>query len=364
MRRTVGRAICLQRQQHQPIPLPPGRPLALPGSSTRRRRYSAVSPAALLRGSSAEHSREALARRQSEWEALRGVMIALQEELDWECYRLYGLLGDDLTQRPKSAKGGGEKENEENLCAFPPLREAFPIALRGTGVRDRPGAEDRPGRANPPGLSGTARRRSPSCHRLAARLPQARRAADRGDRESSEHRPNREPEYKRRWNTEPWHSQLERAMREWLLAASRAISTSTGGCQPPSVLRPLGDIASSPCQAGRRGRPRRRFSPHRRALPGRSGLRRAQAGRRAGPRRERAPVAGPPLQSFRAAEAARVGEDLGVAARGRPARRARQPPPEAIPVPPKYTSADFISSGGARYWALRGKLDVPKERHG
>ncbi|MCC9608565.1 BREX-2 system adenine-specific DNA-methyltransferase PglX [Blastopirellula sp. JC732] len=34
----------------------------------------------------------------------------------------------------------------------------------------------------------------------------------------------------------------------------------------------------------------------------------------------------------------------------------------AIPVPPKYTSGDFLSSGGARYWALRGKLDVPKER--
>lgn len=33
-----------------------------------------------------------------------------------------------------------------------------------------------------------------------------------------------------------------------------------------------------------------------------------------------------------------------------------------IPVPPKYTSADFISTGGARYWSLRGKLDVPKER--
>ncbi len=33
-----------------------------------------------------------------------------------------------------------------------------------------------------------------------------------------------------------------------------------------------------------------------------------------------------------------------------------------IPVPPKYASADFISSGGARYWNLRGKLDVPKER--
>ncbi len=37
-------------------------------------------------------------------------------------------------------------------------------------------------------------------------------------------------------------------------------------------------------------------------------------------------------------------------------------PSRDIPVSPKYTSADFLSSGGARYWALRGKLDVPKER--
>ncbi len=34
----------------------------------------------------------------------------------------------------------------------------------------------------------------------------------------------------------------------------------------------------------------------------------------------------------------------------------------SIPVPPKYKSSDFISTGGARYWSLRGKLDVPKER--
>lgn len=33
-----------------------------------------------------------------------------------------------------------------------------------------------------------------------------------------------------------------------------------------------------------------------------------------------------------------------------------------IPVPPKYTSSDLISTGGAKYWKLRGKLDVPKER--
>ena len=31
----------------------------------------------------------------------------------------------------------------------------------------------------------------------------------------------------------------------------------------------------------------------------------------------------------------------------------------SIPVPPKYTSADFLKTD---YWRLRGKLDVPKER--
>lgn len=41
---------------------------------------------------------------------------------------------------------------------------------------------------------------------------------------------------------------------------------------------------------------------------------------------------------------------------------ARLPKPPDIPVPPKYKSSDFISTGGARYWSLRGKLDVPKER--
>jgi hypothetical protein len=37
-------------------------------------------------------------------------------------------------------------------------------------------------------------------------------------------------------------------------------------------------------------------------------------------------------------------------------------PTGTIPVPPEYKSSDFISTGGARYWSLRGKLDVPKER--
>ena len=41
------------------------------------------------------------------------------------------------------------------------------------------------------------------------------------------------------------------------------------------------------------------------------------------------------------------------------AKRAKQHAVGDIPVPPKYTSADFLSGD---FWRLRGKLDVPKER--
>ncbi len=34
-----------------------------------------------------------------EWNSLRHQMIALQEDLDWECYRLYSLLTKDLCCR-------------------------------------------------------------------------------------------------------------------------------------------------------------------------------------------------------------------------------------------------------------------------
>ena len=41
------------------------------------------------------------------------------------------------------------------------------------------------------------------------------------------------------------------------------------------------------------------------------------------------------------------------------AKRANQKVVGDIPVPPKYTSADFLDKN---HWRLRGKLDVPKER--
>ena len=49
-----------------------------------------------------------------------------------------------------------------------------------------------------------------------------------------------------------------------------------------------------------------------------------------------------------------MGADLGP-----PAEEDRTERRLDIPVPPNYTSADFVKNS---YWRLRGKLDVPKER--
>ena len=42
-------------------------------------------------------ARNSLEAHESHTRKIRARMIAVQEELDWECYRLYGLIEDDLT---------------------------------------------------------------------------------------------------------------------------------------------------------------------------------------------------------------------------------------------------------------------------
>ena len=51
----------------------------------------------------------------------RAQMIALQEELDWQCYRLYGLIEEDLTQSCKDAKED-RKLLDAELPTVPPLQ--------------------------------------------------------------------------------------------------------------------------------------------------------------------------------------------------------------------------------------------------
>jgi hypothetical protein len=171
-----------------------------------------------------------------------------------------------------------------------------------------------------------------------------------------------QPEYKRRWNTESWESQLERALREWLLLRLESYLDFDGRMTDAAEANkrpvPLGDVAMySIAQLADAARRDPQFMevgelyrddpafdvqslveelvaaecvPH---LPI---LRYKDSGFRKRAEWEK---------TWDLQRREDAGESVGT-----------------IPVPPKYTSADFISTGGARYWSLRGKLDVPKER--
>jgi hypothetical protein len=181
-----------------------------------------------------------------------------------------------------------------------------------------------------------------------------------------------QPEYKRRWNTEPRDSQLERALREWLLGRLESYFDIDGRMndrrEPTAKLDPallstarLTDVASADSdfmQVAELYRGRQDFDigrlvaelvadesvpllPVLRYKP--SGLDKRQAWERTWElQREEDRL------TQRREDAKKNGEDLSALA-----------PLREIPVPPKYTSADFLSGPS---WRLRGKLDVPKER--
>jgi len=291
---------------------------------------------------------------------LRARMISGQEELDWECYRLYGLIEEDLT-----------------LPEPPPLelgQRAFEIVL----ARKMAAGE----------LQTTwfERHGSTPITEIPAEWPNDYRRIVERRIELIETDRNigliEQPEYKRRWNTEPWRSQLEHALREWLLDRLESYFDFDGRMNEEgkptakleialtSVAR-LADVARQDAEFMQIGEvyrddpafdierlvaelveaetvpllPVLRYKP--------SGLRKRQEWEKTWE-----------LQRQEDAIDARtkLPQDDPQYLNDDQARDLKRREVGDIPVPPKYTSADFISTGGARYWALRGKLDVPKER--
>jgi hypothetical protein len=131
--------------------------------------------------------------------ALRQRMIFLQEELDWWCYRGYNLLAEDLTVpsdgNPPPDIGLGERAFEIVMA-----REMAAGRLT-TNWFDRHG--------------------STPVTEIPADWPPAYRAVVEHRLEAIATNPNihliEQPEYKRRWNNEPWPDQEARALRDWLL---------------------------------------------------------------------------------------------------------------------------------------------------
>ena len=60
----------------------------------------------------------ALAEARAASEQIRGRMVALQEELDWETYRLYGLIQEDMTYHGDDLPGRARRAGFfDNACS-------------------------------------------------------------------------------------------------------------------------------------------------------------------------------------------------------------------------------------------------------
>lgn len=297
--------------------------------------------------------RESVTPERAEWQQaeesaaqIRSQMIALQEELDWQCYKLYKLTSDELTlpieQVPPIQLG--ERAFEIVMArriAAGELETTWFVRHGSTPITEIP--EHWP---------------------VAYRELVARRIAMiESDRNIAL---IEQPEYKRRWNTERWTSQQDRALREWLLNRLEDARYWTE-CQLTSCARLADRLRqdSEFMQVAEFYRGRKDFDllslitelVRSEAVPFLPVLRYKESGLRtrvlweATWDKQRAEDAidartllpkGDPRQLTKEQAAQLKREQIG-----------------DMPVPPKYKSSDFQDQV---YWRLRGKLDVPKER--
>jgi hypothetical protein len=267
-------------------------------------------------------SRETVAKARWQAAACADQLVAVQEELDWYCYRLYGLIGEDLCHpdgKPPLVKLG---------------ERAFEIVLA------------RKMKTGELATEWFARHGSTPATDIPTHWPQDYRRLVQRRIDAIESNPNialiEQPEYKRRWNSEPWEAQEERTLRGWLLDR-----LEDARYWPEPRLMSCARLAdrvredAELMQVAELYRGRSDFDLARlvtelveaEGVPFLPVLRYTTSG----------------MQKRRAWEecwSLQRREDAGEAVR-------------EIAVPPKYRSGDFKKGA---YWRLRGKLDVPKER--
>lgn len=276
-------------------------------------------------------TRQSLDAARRRTESLRRQMIATQEELDWQCYRLYGLLPADA---------GVEHPDPPEVALG---ERAFEIVLarRVAAARDSTAWFERHGSTPiteiPP--------RWPEDYRqvVARRIDLIERDRTIGLIER--------PEYKRRWNTPAWEDLERAALRDWLLDRLEAPRLWPASADHPPQLTTVNRLADAVradagfvqiagLYAGHAGFDLGQVVAElvaRESVPFLPVLRYTDTGLR-----KRA--------QWEATWALQRLEDAGQDVTGQVGK---------IPVPPKYQSKDFLK---ADFWRLRGGLDVPKER--
>ncbi|MGW2395398.1 BREX-2 system adenine-specific DNA-methyltransferase PglX [Kitasatospora sp. NPDC001664] len=309
--------------QNLPLPtsLPVGRGRTMDDLA---RRLDAVAPAAVIEGGAP--SRETLDAARHAGEAARASMVSHQEEMDWEVYRLYGLVDEDLTYTGRDLPGLALGERAFEIVLARSLVEGD----EGTGWFDRHGSTQ----------VTELPKHWPTSYRA---LVERRIAIIEGNPYI---RLIERPEYKRRWEPEPWEKREERALRSWLLdrlgderfwfdAAGRPTPRSVGHLAD-DVARDSGLVAVLALWEGRPD------------ISVATSLQRLLA-------EESVPF----LAAYRYKESGlrkRVAWEHTWALQRREDSGEKVGP---IATPPRYAAGDFVRK---EYWTQRGKLDVPKER--
>ncbi len=294
-------------------------------------------------------------------------MVAWQEELDWTCYGLYGLMDD-----PPVATEAQRAELPEIELG----QRAFEIALARRVARDKAQTSwfERHGST----LITAIPDRWPAWYQELVRRRLALIAGDeeKGLKPDKSIRLIEKPEYKRRWSRDPWAKREAKALEDWLLARLESpafipqADREGPGAREPARLMTVDDLTHAALKdagflaAGERytrnpgfevGALVRRLVLENAvpALPAHRYKKEGMDKRReweqvwALQRREDAIDA-------RAALPPGAPGHLGEAA----AADLKRQEVGDIAAPPKYRSADFAS---ATIWRQRGQLDVPRE---
>ncbi|MFI8191484.1 BREX-2 system adenine-specific DNA-methyltransferase PglX [Streptomyces sp. NPDC085946] len=312
------------------FPLPAEYPLALAADlDVLAQQLAATSPTSVAAKSvpTASVLREARAT----WESTRARMIALQEELDWQVYSIYGLHAEDLrapnVDVPELAAG----------------ERAFEIVLARKIQSGEVSTKWFTHHGHTPVTEIPAHWPAPYREIVQKRIDaiKSNRAINMVER----------PEYKRRWAAEGWDALQEKALRSWLLdrMEKRELWFDENGQPAILTLARLTDALSrdedfvsvAKIYAPRKDLPKvvaeLITDEH---VPFLSALRYKPSGLK------------------KRADWEEVW-DLQRKEDAAPDEQTKRKIRDSIPVPPKYTSADFLRPS---YWKARGKLDVPKER--
>ena len=293
--------------------------------------------------------------------SLQARMIALQEELDWECYRLYGLIDEDC--RYSGGNGTGARSEPPPLALGERAFEIVMARRMAAGELETRWFE---------------RHGSTPVTEIPAHWPEDYRAlvARRIELIGSDRCIGllEKPEYKRRWNTEPWEDQERRALRAWLLDR-----LESPAYWPEPRLTTVGELAARAAADADFQQAASRFSyraygyldaliaelVEAESVPALPALRYKPSGLAkradweavwAAQRRE------DEIDAETAAATPRLAgetEDQHAARLKTEQDRRKRDELGDLAPPPKYRAGDFLKAG---YWRLRGALDVPKER--